>query len=176
MEEENKGDEVTLEPQEEQTSEQTPEPQEESVDWEAKAKKAEELAKNYKIRAEKAEQEAKKKPVETETPKNDLSLKDYKALSDIHDDDVDDVVEWAKFKKITIAEAKQSDHIQALLKDKSEKRQVAGATNTGSSKRVNTQNTGNEVLAKFEKTGQLPESDKDMELLAKAQFDRKIRK
>ena len=63
--------------------------------------KAKELAKNQKIRAEKAEQELKalKKAPEKETPKNDMSLKDIRALSDVHDDDVDSVVDWAKFRE-----------------------------------------------------------------------------
>src|SRR4030067_1131281 len=43
--------------------------------------------------------------VET-TPKNNYSLQDIRALQDVHDDDVEEIVDFAKYKKISIAEAK----------------------------------------------------------------------
>lgn len=175
MENEN-GDQEALNPEVEITTEETTEEtQEEQVDWEAKAKKAEELAQNYKIRAEKAEK-AIKAPKENETPKNEISLKDYKALSDVHEEDIEDLVEYASFKKISLAEAKKTDFVKSLLEKKAEQRQVALSANINGSRRVANKDTGVEILQKFEKTGQLPESDDEIAKLAKAQFERKLKK
>lgn len=139
---------------------------------EAKLKKAEELANNYKIRAEKAEALAKqlKKPEEKETPKNsEYSLKDIRALSDIHDEDVDEVVEFAKFKGISVAEAKKNLTIQNLLKAKDEERKTAGAANIGGSRHATSKATGESLLEKAE-SGQVPESDEDIRKLSEAKI------
>src|SRR3990167_6957742 len=79
----------------------------------AELAKEAELATNYKVRAEKAEALAKQlkikpeeKPEAPKTPEP-LSLKDIRALQDVHDDDVDQVTEYAKFKNISVAEAKK---------------------------------------------------------------------
>jgi len=137
------------------------ESEEESVEsLKEKLSKSEEYAKNQKIRAEKAEKALKQvKPVEkvkeTETPKNekkeDLSLKDIRALQDVHDDDVDEVIEFAKFKGISIAEAKKTASIQSLLKVKTEERATAAATNVGGAKRVTSKASGDDLSAKIEK-------------------------
>src|SRR3990167_8840786 len=75
----------------------------------AELAKEAELATNYKVRAEKAEALAKQlkikpedKPEAPTTP--ELSLKDIRALQDVHDDDVDELVEYAKFKGVSVAE------------------------------------------------------------------------
>lgn len=140
-----------------------------------------ELAQNQKIRAEKAEKKAKvikpqekdtpKEPTEKETPKiSNLSLEDIRALNDVHDEDVKDVQEWAKFKGVSLAEAKKDPHIVSLLKEKSEARQIAEATNTGKGRHGTSKATGKELLRNFEKTGELPESDEDMKKLVEAQY------
>lgn len=141
---------------------------EESVEeLKARLAKSEELATNYKVRAEKAEKKAKETPVVEPKPENGLSIKDWKALQDVHDDDVEEVVEWAKFKKITVAEAKKSPHIVTLLKEKQEQRKTAAATNTGPARRGSVKVSDEEVVEKAQK-GQLPE---DPEALAKARWN-----
>ena len=128
---------------------------------------------NQKIRAEKAEQELKalkKAPVEKETPKNDMSLKDIRALSDVHDDDVDSVVDWAKFKGISVAEAKKSSEIQSLLRTREEERQTAQAANVGPAKRGSSK-VSDEVLLERLSKGDLPIEDIDK--AAKARLERK---
>lgn len=149
-----------------------------SEDFEDKLKKAEEVAKNQKIRAEKAERELKKlreTPPESETPKNDYSLQDIRALADVHDEDVEEVVEYAKFKKISVAEAKKSPVIQNFLKEKNESRKVAEATNTGATRRGSNKPSGQDLLEKASR-GILPENDADIERLAQARLDAKRRK
>lgn len=61
--------------------------------------------------------------------KEALTLKDIRALNDVHDDDVDELVSYAKFKGIEVSEAKKLPEMAALLKDKGEKRATAAATN-----------------------------------------------
>jgi len=138
--------------------------------------KAQEYGVNQKIRAEKAEAEA-KKPKETETPKKEeYSLKDYRALSDVHDDDVDDIIEFAKFKNITIAEAKVNPTMQALLKTKAEERRSAEVANTGKEGgRSSYQPSANEIIAKVKQQGD-PESDEEAERLAEARMQEKLAK
>lgn len=149
----------------ETTTEVTPEvTPEEEVDWKAKAEKAEELAKNYKIRAEKAEGKIKEVKVETEPKNEGMSLKDIRALQDVHDDDVDELVEYAKFKKISISEAKKLPEMQALLSSKAEFRKSSEAANTGTSKRSSGKIPDDVLLSNASK-GVLPESDDDLKRL-----------
>lgn len=138
-----------------------------------KAKKAEEIAKNQEIRAKKAEAAA-KKPQEKETPKNDLSLKDIRALQDVHDDDVDDVVEYAKFKGVTIAEAKNSSVIQSLLKTRLEERKTAETIASTTRSKVGGVSTEKKVLADFEK-GITPTTEDESAALAAAQFEKLLK-
>jgi len=159
-----------------------------------KLAKAKELAENYKIRAEKAEAESKelkakvevesskkleeeelpKKPQENETPKNEYSLQDIRALGDVHDDDVESVVEWAKFKKISIAEAKKTSEIQTLMREKTEERATAEAANTGGGKRVTSKTTIKELLKKAEKGDLADLDDDDFGKIAEARLKAKM--
>lgn len=124
-----------------------------------KTTKAEELANNQKIRAEKAEGELKKfKPAETKTEdKNELSSKDTIALinAKVHEEDVDDVVEYAKFKKIPVAEALKSGILKATLTEKAEFRKTADATNTRGAGKPAPKVTDADILKKAEK-GDIP--------------------
>jgi hypothetical protein len=134
-------------------------------------RKAEEIANNQKIRAEKAEASLKalrNKPKETETPKNDsLPLKDIRALQDVHDDDVDDLLDYAKYKGISVAEAKKSVAMQAVLKSKEEERRTAQASNTGGGKRGTSAKTDEQVIAEVNQ-GNISEDDADIARLAEA--------
>lgn len=133
----------------------------------AEFKKAKELADNYKVRAEKAEKQLKNPPKEKETPKNDMSLKDIRALNNVHDDDVDEVIDYAKYKGITPAEALKTPAMIAVLKAKEEERRTAQATNTGTGKRGISAKTDEQVISEFEK-GNISEDYSDIERLAEA--------
>ena len=142
-------------------------------------------------RAQQAEQKAKEKyekqsatgegtptiPKEKDIPKkSEYSLQDIRALSDVHDDDVEEVVDYAKSKGISIAEAKKTSMIQSFLKDTIEERKVADATNTGKTKQGSSKGKGKSLLKNAKEKGELPDSDADMEKLVNAEFDAQIKK
>jgi thiamine kinase-like enzyme len=132
------------------------------------------IAQKIKHRTE--AEELRKKSATTPTPKSevkdDMSLKDIRALQDVHDDDVESVVEWAKFKKISVAEAKKSPHIQTLLRENNEFRKTAEANNTGTARRGSTKVSDEDIVANAEKD-QVPE---DPEVLAKARWNLKTKR
>lgn len=99
--------------------------------------KAREISENQRIRAEKAERElkalkAKKiKEPEVEEPKSrKQQLLEMRALSDVHEEDVDEVMEYAERKGISIPGAKKSPYILAFLRTREEERATAQATST----------------------------------------------
>ena len=130
-------------------------------------KKAKEIAENQRIRAEKAEKG--KKEEKEENP--NLSTKDvlYLARADIHEDDMNDVLEWSKFKGISVSEAHKA--LKGTLDVRAEERKTAAISNTGGS-RVTSQTTGATLLQKA-KQGILPEKDEDIEKLVEARFSEK---
>lgn len=145
-----------------------------------KAAKAEELAKNQKIRAEKAELEAKKnKPVGADlTPQkkeSDYSLQDIRALSDVHDEDVAEVVEFAKFKGISITEAKKHPVISALIETNKEFRATEAAKNSGKGKQGTSRTTDAELVEQAA-SGNLPDDDEGITRLAEARQAEKLAK
>ena len=162
-------------PEESEPQEENTEPAKEPVEENEELKKAQELATNYKVRAEKAEALAKqlKKPEEKEAPKtsekSEYSLQDIRALQDVHDDDVDEVVEFARFKGISITEAKKSLTVQNLLNAKKEERKTAEATNVGGSRKGSSKASAEEIHEKA-MSGQVPESDEDMKKMIEHRF------
>lgn len=103
-----------------------------------KAKKAEEIARNQEIRAKKAESLAKTTKADTTAPKNyEEIIKDSRALHDVPEEDVDEILKHAKNQSISITEAKNSPYIKWFLKTKAEERASAAVANTASTKRVN---------------------------------------
>ena len=143
---------------------ETEEVEEESIDdLKAKLAKAEEERENQKKRAEKAEKKAK------EAPKADgaLSTADILALSKapIEADDIDDVLEWASFKKISIHEALQSTALKATLAEKAEIRKSALAVNTGTGRRAGGSVSDERLLADAQQ-GKMPENEADIARLA----------
>jgi len=150
---------------------------EEVVEDNAELEKAKQIAENQRIRAEKAERELKAlktKPVETETPKNggDLSLKDIRALQDVHDDDIEEVTNYAKFKGITIAEAKNTPLMQNYLKSSAEERASALAASTAPNKRSVNNFTDERIIRDFEQ-GKVSDKDEDIRRLVEAQLAQK---
>lgn len=142
---------------------------EDEVDYKSEAEKAKELANNYKIRAEKAEGKL-KATVKTEVSSNlkqtDLSTTDLYALmkADIAEDDVADVREYAQLKNISISDAIKSNVVKLIIEEKNEKRNVAQAQHTGTSRRGNTTMSDDTLLAKASK-GELPDSDEAIKRL-----------
>lgn len=137
-------------------------------DVRSKLAKAEELANNYKIRAEKAEKIAKQTPKEDAKQVN-ISTSDIIALTraNIHEDDIADVQEYARFKGISVKDALNSSVIKTLLSENAEKRNVANATNTANVRRGPTQASEETLISKAQK-GELPTNENDMIRLIKA--------
>ena len=139
------------------------------------AEKAKELAENYKIRAEKAEKASKGDFKGEKTPKNkegeELSSRDIIALTNanIAVDDIDVVLDYAKFKKISVAEALKSSVVKATLAENEEHRKTAAATNTGAGRRGVQQKSEDSLLSEF-KSGKVPETDDEMDRLALARM------
>lgn len=140
------------------------------------AQKAKELADNYKIRAEKAEK-AEKSKADDFTPKNELSQMDIIALvrADIADEDMDDIRDYARLKKIAVKDALNSSVIKTLLAERKEERITAEATSTGNNRAGSKAITGNELLRKAE-SGEFPESDDDVEKLVNTRFGNRLGK
>lgn len=173
-------EEVILNTQEETTDSENVETDESSEgdieDMKARLAKAEELANNYKIRAEKAE----KRTVKPETPKvapkksSELSAVDIIAISkaNIEADDVEEVLEYARFKGISISEALKAPVVRATLQQNDEMRKTAQATSTGPSRRGSSRISDEQLLSDARK-GILPDSDADLDRLTSLQVNRK---
>ncbi len=141
-----------------------------------KEEEASKLRKNYedqKVRAEKAEKEAKGKVVPETT--GSLSTKDvlYLAKADIHEEDLEEVTKQAKLQGITVSEAHK--YMKPILDARNEERKTALATQTGRSQRGITKTTGEDLLAKAETTGEMPDDDEGMQKLATARLNKKVK-
>ena len=114
----------------------------------------------------------KPKAQQAETVQTGLSSKDTIALinAKVHEDDVADVLDYAKYKKISVAEALKSGVIKASLTEKDELRTTAQATNTGKTRSGSSKVSGDTLLSKAQKTGEIPDSDEGMDALLKARY------
>lgn len=107
--------------------------------------------------------------VDTSTKSDGLSIKDLLALTEnkVSGDDIDEVVEYAKFKKISISEALKSPVVKATLAEKSQIRASASAAHTGNAKRGSTRLSEDALLDKA-RNGDMPDSEEDIARLWKA--------
>ena len=109
----------------------------------------------------------KKENKKPEAPKpvtnSELSQKELYTLikNNVHEDDIDEVVEYAQLKKIDVKEALKSSVIKAILKDKEEVRKTAEVSNTGNTRTGSSSKDADTLVAKARK-GELPQSDADM--------------
>lgn len=141
--------------------------------------KKDEIATNYKTRAEKAEEELKgskgpesKEKVETPA-KNDLPQTDLLAIlkADVHEDDIDEVLDYAKLKGISVKEALNTSVVRTILAERVEERTTAEATTTDT-KRSTQRTTPTQILDKA-RSGDVPEDDDGIDALVNARFERK---
>lgn len=94
-----------------------------------------------------------------------MDLKDIRALQDVHDDDIEEVIEFSKYKKISVAEAKRHPAVQSLLKVRSEERASALAASTQVSRR-NKANSSENILNKVKNQEDM--SDEEMQMAVQA--------
>jgi hypothetical protein len=146
----------TVDQEDESTEEDKPEYTEREKQLYARAKKAEAALKENKP-AEK------KKEAQT----GNLSTLDIIALSkaDIADEDIDEVLEYAKYKGISVKEALGASILKATLSEKNEERKSAQAVNTGATRRGSSQVSDDRLMADARK-GVMPEKEEDMARLA----------
>jgi len=85
------------------------------------------------------------------------NLQNIRALQDVHDDDVQEVIDYAKFKGISIAEAKKNPVIKETLRIRDEERRSAEASNMESSRRKSTSQASDSRLLEQLQKGDLPE-------------------
>ena len=135
------------------------------------------LADNYKVRAEKAEKEFKalKEKLESKESKDsNLSQTDVITLAkaDIHEDDIDEVLDFARYRKVSVKEALGSGVIKSLLAERKEERATAEATSTGN-KRAGTRTVSGEELLSQAQTGKVPDTKEGIEALVEARFQSK---
>jgi len=144
--------------------EEVDEVDEDTTDWKAEAAKNKQLAENQRIRAEKAERKAKTDKPE---PTTNLTTTDILALSraQIDDTDVDEVLDYAKYKGISVKEALNSTVLKATLSQKAEERNSAQAVNTGATRRGSSAVSDERLLSDARKNI-MPEKDGDLERLA----------
>lgn len=100
----------------------------------------------------------------TKSPSS-MDLKDIRALQDVHDDDIEEVIEFSKYKKISVAEAKRHPAVQSLLKVRSEERASALAASTQVSRR-NKANSSETVLTKVKNQEDMSEEEMQMAVQA----------
>ncbi len=118
----------------------------------------------------KAQLASKTQPQTSQKQEGELSARDIILLSSTgikESEDLDEVIDFAKFKKLSIADALKNSTLKAILAEKAEVRRTAEATNTGGSKRITTKVT-NETMIENAQKGKLPTSDDDIAKLAEA--------
>lgn len=158
-------EEEVIEVEEEETEEE-----EDTTDWKA-------VATEEKAKREKAEQtiiKAKQKP-KTESTSNGLSTLDIIALTraNIADEDIDEVLDWANHKKISVAEALKSTVIKATISERAEERKSAQAVHSGGGTRRAGNVVSDERLLADATKGIMPDSEADIAKLARLKFLRK---
>lgn len=90
-----------------------------------------------------------------------------KVAAEVHEDDIEEVLDWAAFKKIPVTEAK--NQLKARLQEKAEQRKSAEAANISPARRGPTKLTDDQVLERASK-GDLPESDEEISRLVSARL------
>lgn len=117
--------------------------------WFENSSKNEKAYNDTKTRAEKAEADLKRlKPAEKKAEEGSMSTKDFYALNkaNVPEEDVDDILEYAKFRNISVSEALGSSIVKATLAEKAETRRTAQATNTRQTRSQQTSADGESII------------------------------
>jgi hypothetical protein len=138
-------------------TEQTDNQEETSNDTEQDLEKEELKKKLATIEAQKDHWRKKAQEKKEDKHESSINPKDLYALmqSSVHEDDIDDVAEYAKFKKISIAEALKTDVVKTILSNKSEFRKTAEVSNTSNARRGAMKVSDNTLIANLSK-GEIP--------------------
>lgn len=117
----------------------------------------------------KKEQQIEKPQVVNQPKNSSLSTRDLYALmeSKVNQEDIEEVENYASFKKISITDALKDPAVKSILSVRDENRRVASATNVGTIKRASNKLTDDVLLSKAEK-GEMPESMDEIVRISKA--------
>lgn len=151
---------------------------EEETDWKAEALKLKGIAQRYKTRLDKVkvvpdEPKLQAKPEPAKEPT--VSIADLHALRNVHEDDIAEVQEYAKFKNLSIKEALNSSVVKTLLAEKEEMRKTAEAANTKITRRSPQKPSEEQALSDFE-SGKIPEDPAEAARLRFLQRKNSIKK
>lgn len=138
-------------------------------------RKADASSQNFE-RAKTAETELKKLKANAENaPLENISSKDAMLLakSNIDFDDVDEVVNYARFRKIPISDALKDVTLKKIIEERKEVRQTALATQTKSPRGAS--KTSEDTLLEKAKQGAFPEKEEDITRLAQARMNQRLR-
>jgi len=129
---------------------------------------------HWKTKAEKADQKSEQKADDKPEPLQELSAKDSLLLAkaDVDIEDVDEVVDFARFRKVSIAEALKNTTLKAILADKKEQRQTAMATITKTNRSA-APVSGDALL---EKARRGEGKEEDIEKVVQARMESKLNK
>lgn len=149
--------------------------EDENVDWKAIALKNQKAYKDQKTRAEIAEGKANKTVKPNAQTQSDapitLTVKDGFALAkaNVADEDIDDVLEYANFKKISVAEALKTNVVKNMLSEKEEFRNSQNASTTTTARR-GTPKVNDSTILENAKNGKLNDSEDDIKALFRARM------
>jgi len=176
MDPENTDAPEVLETQE--TAEETAEtPDEETIelsatelaDLRAKAEKSDDLEAKNKQLFERLKKE-KQAPSKTDGISNKDVL--FLAKADVHSDDMDELLDWAKFKKVSVEEAHKQ--LKTTLDVRAEERRSAGAAHVKGGARGSSKVSGQDLLRKAEQTGEIPDTADGLHDLFAARMARRL--
>jgi hypothetical protein len=170
MEENNNGIEETLDTHDTDAEidiDLTEDDVEDEKDLEAENAKLKKAYEDQKKRAEIAEKKA--KSVKTQTETSTLTVKDGFALAkaNVADEDVDDVLEYARFKNIPVAEALKTNFVKNMLAEKEEFRKSQEVSVTPNHKRASPKVTDDMILENA-RQGKFDESEDAIKALFRA--------
>lgn len=122
-------------------------------------------------RVKKTEEKVVEAPLGNLQPKDAVLL----AKSNVEAEDIDEIIAFADYRKISVGDALKNDTMQAILKDRVEKRKTAEATQINPPGRSQPRETA-ETVVELASRGQLPETDEGVERLAAARVEAKRNK
>lgn len=145
---------------------------EELAELKAKAEKADELERKNRQLYERL----KKKEEEAGSPTKGLSTRDTLALIEakITDEELSEVEEFARYKKLSIADALKSPTLKAILAERKEEARTMRATEIKSPRGI-AKTTGEDILRKAETTGEVPDSMEDLKAMIEARLLRRMK-
>lgn len=126
------------------------------------------------------ESDTKKDPVgDNKEPVGTFTIEDSARLQEakIPVDDWKDIEDWVKYKKMSdpeysVKNALGDKILLGTLKEKQDERLSSQAINTGKKRGGTPQISGNALLDRAKKTGELPESDEEMDALLEARYSK----